>query len=289
VTPAPTTVNYANTADGRALGFFQLSIATSLAIESAVGIHPDLPRPESMPIRQYKELWVNLRTLYRNIVGAMPKDIAAQIHAVEIAQIMVEEMHILPDMLREYAGHPVKVVYYFNNLNKLESKYPEALLRKDNTPRQQQYTQTLGDVIKIMLADVKDLFMVVNDSLPGHAVNALIITHVVYDLLSDKNFGNLMLLESHTGRIKPKALWYTKYYQGRELSMIPFTEELLQVFGDLDTFHPLDVNLRKAIIELATHRRWSSVTTRARIVDGISELKNPAHILKLKKLYKVLV
>lgn len=282
-------VNYANTADGRALGFFQLSIATSLAIESAVGIHPDIPKPAVIPIRQHKELWINLRTLYRNITGAMSKDIAVQIHPVEIAQIMVEEMHIIPDMLREYTGYPVKVVYYFNNLNKLENKYPEAALRKDSTPRQQQYTQALGDVMKIMLADVKDQFMVVNDVLPGNAANALIVTHVVYDLLSEKNFGSLTLLESHTGRVKPKALWYTKYYNGRDLSMIPFTEELLQVFGDHETFHPLDVNLRKAIIELATKRRWSAVTSRARIVEGINELKNPAHVLKLKQIYKVLI
>lgn len=279
----------ANTADQRTLGFFQLSVATSLAIESAVGIHPDLPPPRSMPIRQFKEVWINLRTLYRNIMGAMSKDIAAAIAAPDVAQIMIEEMRIIPDMLGHYAGYPVTVKYYFNNLNRLEHKYPEAHLRKDTTPRQQQYTQTLGDVIKILLHNYPQEFMVVNDQLPGNAVSTLIITHVVYDLLSEKNFGNLVLLESHTGRIKPKALWYTKYYDGKTLSMIPFTEELLQVFGDIETFHPLDVKLRKAIIELATHRHWSSVTTRARIVDGINELKNPAHVLKLKKLYGVLI
>lgn len=279
----------ANTADQRTLGFFQLSVATSLAIESAVGIHPDLPPPRSMPIRQFKELWVNLRTLFRNIHGAMSKDIAAQMHPVDFAQIMLEEMRIIPDMLQHYAGNPVKVVYYVNNLNRLEGKYPHAAIRQDSTPKQQLYTQTMKDAIAIMVKEVPDLFMVVNDTLPGFNANTLIITHVVYDLLSEKNFGDLVLLESHTGRIKPKALWYTKYYQGRDLSMIPFTEELLQVFGDLETFHPLDKNLRAAIVELATKRNWSSVTTRARIVDGINELPNPAHVLKMKQIFKVLV
>jgi hypothetical protein len=242
-----------------------------------------------MPILQFKEVWVNLRTLYRNIMGAMSKDVAAQIDPLEVTQILVEEMNIIPDMLREYASRPVKVVYYFNNLNQLERKYPEASIRKDSTQRQQQFTQTLGDVMRLMLKNCKDSFLAVDDMLPGNHEDTLIITHVVYDLLSERNFGSLTLLESHTGRIKPKALWSSKYYQGRDLSMIPFTEELLQVFGDLDIFHPMDVNLRKAIIELATRRNWSSVTTRARIVDGISELKNPAHVLKLKKIYKVLI
>lgn len=277
----------ANTADQRTLGYFQLSVATSLAIESAVGIHPDLPKPAIMPVRQYKELWINLRTLFRNIHGAMSKDVATAISSLDVAQIMLEEMRIIPDMLHHYAGQPVKVVYYVNNLNKLEQKYPEAELRKDSTPKQQQYTQLMKDVLKILLADFPDDIMVTNDMLPGHGANALLISHVAYDLLSEKYFGNLALLESHTGRIKPKALWYTKYYSGKELSMIPFTEELLQVFGDSETFHPLDKNLRNAIVELATRRNWSSVTTRARIVDGLGELKNPAHILKMKKIFKI--
>lgn len=283
-----TTTNYANSADGRALGYFQLSIATSLAIESAVGIHPDLPPPRSMPIRQFKELRVNVRTLYRNVVGAMAKDIAATISSVEVAQIMLEEMNVIPDMLREYAGHPVKVVYYFNNMKNLELKYPEAEFRKDGTQKQQQFTQGLKDVLKLIAHHHREMIEVFDDKPPGNGVDTLIITHVAYDLLWYNNFGSLTLLESHTGKIKNKALWSSKYYQGTHLSMIPFTEELLQVFGDLEVFHPLDVKLRKAIIELAEKRGWSSVTTRARIVDGIGELPNPAHVLKMKKIYKVM-
>lgn len=277
-----------NGADARTLGTFPLSVATSLAIESAVGIHPDLPTPRVMPIRQYKELWVNLRTLYRNIVSAMSKDIAASIHAVEIAQIMLEEMHIVPDVLQHQSGQPVKVVYYFNNMKYLVGKYPEASLRLDNTPRQQQFTHTLGEVMKLLLMHHKDMIVLFDDKPPGNQVETLIITHIAYDLLWANSFGSLTLLESHTGKIKTKPLWYSKYYTGKELSQIPFTEELLQVFGDTETFHPLDVGLRKAIIELAARRSWSSLTTRARIVEGIGELKNGAYVIKMKKIYKIL-
>jgi hypothetical protein len=284
-----TTVTYANTADGRAQGFFPLSIATSLAIESAVGIHPDLPRPDVMPIKQYRGVWINMRTLYRNIVGAMSKEIAASISAVEIAQILDEEMRVIPDFLGEYAGAPVNVTYYFNNLNEVERKHPEADVRKDTTDRMRHFTRVMGDVMKVMLAERSDRFIVVNDRLPGEAVKTLIITHIAYDLLAEKNFGGLVLLESHTGRIKPKPLWYSKYYQGRDLAMIPFTEELLQVFGDTETFHPLDKKLREAIIEVAAKRGWHASTSRERIVEGIKELPNPAHLLKMKKIFKVLI
>jgi len=281
-------VNYANTADARALGQFSLSIASSLALESAVGIHPDLPRPDIMPIRQYKVVWINMRTLYRNIVGAMPKDIAPTISAVEIAQIMDEEMAVIPDMLREYAGYEVPVQYYFNNMNKLERKYPEAELRKDSTDKMKSFTRKLGDVMKVLIAERSDNFKIVDDKLPGEAVKTLIITHIAYDLLSEKNFGGLSLLESHTGKIKAKPLWYSKYYQGRDLSMIPFTEELLQVFGDTETFHPLDKKLREAIIAVAEKRSWHASTSRDRIIDGIKDLQNPAHVLKMKQIFGLL-
>lgn len=278
----------ANTADQRTLGTFQLSVATSLAIESAVGIHPDSPPNSGMPITQFKALWVNLRTLYRNIVSAMSATIAPSISSTEIAQIMYEEMHVIPDMLQHHTQRPVKVVYYFNKMLKTEYDYPEADLRKDSSDKQKHATRILEEVMKILQAEVPDEFVVCDGKLPGEAVKCLIITHVPYDLLSERNFGGLFLLESHTGRIKPKALWYTKYYQGKTLSRIPFTEEMLQVFGDLETFHPLDVKLRKAIMEVAEKRNWSNVTTRALILDGIEQLPNPAHILKMKKIYKVL-
>jgi hypothetical protein len=280
----------ANTADQRTLGFFQLSVPTSLAVESMCGIHPDIvPRPNRPPVLNYKEVWINLRTLYRNIVNSMSKDIADRISSMEVAQILYEEMGIIPDMLQHYAGVPVKVVYYFSNMNQLEKKYPEAELRKDSTSKQQHFTKIMGEAIKILLAEFKDLFLLFDDLPPGNAVKTLILTHVVYDLLAEKRFGDLHLIESHTGRIKPRVLWSSKYYEGKKLAAIPFTEELLQVFGDHETFSPMDHRLRKAIVEIAEKRNWSAMTTRARIIDNLNDLQNPAHLLKIKRLFNVLI
>lgn len=284
---ADTTTNFSNSADGRAVGAFQLSIATSLAIEAAVGIHPDLPKPSYPPIKDYKTLWVNLRTLFRNIMGALPKGIADTITPSEIAQIMHEEMQVIPDMLSEYKGQPVKVEYYFNTMKNVETDYPQASIRMDSTPKQKIYTQMLKDVMTIFNRDVKDTFVVHTGKMPTVTEKTLIITNIPHDLLMVGTPNLMHLLESHTGKIKPRALWYSKYYKGRELSHIPFTKELIQVFGDNETFHPMDSRLKSAIMELAEHRKWSSVTTRDRIVAGISELKNPAHVLKMKQIYGI--
>jgi hypothetical protein len=280
----------ANSADQRTLGYLPLSVPTALAIERLCGIHPDFPDEMNRPpMRAYKEVWVNLRTLFRNCLGSMSKDIAERISSTELAQILYEEMGIIPDMLQHYVGYPIKVTYYFSNLNQLERKYPEAELRKDSTPKQHHNHNRLQDVIKIFLAECKDQFLLFDDLPPGVAVKTIILTHIAYDLLAEKRFGELHLIESHTGRIKPKALFSSKYYEGKSLSMIPFTEELLQIFGDLDTFSPLDHRLRKAIVAIAEKRQWHALTTRARIIDNLNELQNPAHLLKVKRIFQVLV
>ena len=51
----------------RTIGQFPLSIATSLAMEAAFGIYPDRPETKE-PILKYDTLWVNVRTIFRNIM-----------------------------------------------------------------------------------------------------------------------------------------------------------------------------------------------------------------------------
>lgn len=282
-------VNYSNSADGRTLGNYHLSISTSLAIEGLLGMHPDqVPRPAVKPIMRYKEMWVNLRTLYRNIWEALPKLIQESIKADEIAQIMLEEMDLIPDILRQEKGQDVKVQYYFHTMAKVDKGYPEASIRMDNTPKQKIETQVLKDCLKLLEQHAKDRYVVYDGKFPAAATDTLLMTHVAYDLLQMATPNHMFLLESHTGKIKPRALWYTKLYNGKNLAMIPFCKEMLQLFGDKVTFAPLDSGLRKAVMEVATKRNWSSATTRERQILGIDDIRQPEYVLKLKKLYGLL-
>lgn len=284
------TIQQAPTPDHRTLGFFHLSIATSLAIEGIVGIHPDLPPTNKMPLKQYDDLWVNLRTLFRNIFNACDKATQEGIDPPEMTRLLLTEMETIPDMLKEYAGKPVKVTYYYSDYKNLEEKYPYAKLRSDNTTKQMVYTDLLIRSMAMMHRDHKERFLSFPDLITTHSTtNSLIITHLAYDLLALKNFDKLTLLESHTGKTKSSSMFYTKYYGGKELSMIPFTEELLQVFGDKEMFHPMEVSLRKALIEIAKRRQWSSVTTRARIVACLAELPSALQQFEMKKIYHSLV
>ena len=54
-------------------GTHPLSIATSLAFEGLSGNHPDNPTEEDLT-GQYRQLWINVKTLYRNIYNASEID-----------------------------------------------------------------------------------------------------------------------------------------------------------------------------------------------------------------------
>jgi hypothetical protein len=94
----------------------------------------------------------------------------------------------------------------------------------------------------------------------------------------------LVLLESHTGKIKPRGQWYTKYLNGKDLVQIPFNEGFLQVFGDSETFRPMDIRFRRAILEIAERYKWTAVSTLEKLNYGIDQLKNPYYKEVLRKI-----
>lgn len=259
----------------RALGQYPVSIATSLAIEALAGIYEDRPEYPA-PILKFGELWINLRTLYRNLMGALSKEGQAQVLPNDLAPALLDEMDMIVSIVREISEDKTGVVFYYSNYVGMETKYPQAVLRRDNTERQKEYTILHNKTVELILKTHPERIQGFNLKLkPKQRSNAVILTHMAYDLLSHREFKELTLVESHTGHIKKMPQWYTKYYNGKELSMMPFREDLLQVFGDAETFRPMDIRLRRDLIEIATHYRWTSVTTTEKIRYGVNALKNP--------------
>ena len=58
----------------RTLGFFPMSIATSLAFEGVTHLGEYGDRPGEPEINQIEAIWCNLRTLIRNAIGAFTKE-----------------------------------------------------------------------------------------------------------------------------------------------------------------------------------------------------------------------
>lgn len=261
----------------RELGQFPISIGTSLAIESALGVHPDIVTDRA-PVREYTQLWVNMRTLFRNLWGSINKQYVSQLEPEQLAQALAEEVEFIVAHIREHTQGKVEVVPYYSNFQGIENTYnrPPAQLRMDNTEKQRIVTAMHNATMEAFLpaheGEVK-LFMLKIKA--KDAPKAMIVTHYAIDLLSHPDFLKLTLLESHTGAIKDRSQWYTKYYEGKDLARIPFREDMLQVFGDKETFHPADIRLRRAIIEIAERYQWTSLTTTDKIRYGIETLQNP--------------
>jgi len=260
---------------GRATGQFPISIATSLAIEAALGIFPERPVADA-PIGHYEELWINLRTLFRNLYGAFDKGVADTVTIETYAEALNDEMAQIHEIITGKTNGLTRVIYYVSDYADMDKKYPYAVIRRDSTPKQKMFTAMMRDSIELLLKmHPKGNIRTVRLKLkPEHKTKAMIITHIAYDLVSYSDFKELVLLESHTGHIKERGQWASKYYEGTSLSMIPFREDLLQIFGDKEFFRPADIKLRKEIIDVATKYRWGPTTTTEKIKYGIREIKN---------------
>lgn len=252
-----------------------MSIATSLALESACGIHPDII-VERAPILDYEELWVNVRTLFRNFMGSLDATTHKAVVPGQIAEALATEMDTIASIVATESRGSCEVVFYYCNYRGIEGKYRHAVVRRDSTENQKLYTIIHNATIELLIGYERDDMVGLDLKLtPQNHPIALVLTHYAYDLLSWPNFSKLVLLESHTGAIKERALWYTKYHNGKDLVMIPFREDFIQVFGDNETFRPMDLKLRRDLIDIATRYHWTAVSTRDKIKYGIDQLQNP--------------
>lgn len=260
----------------RAVGQYPISIATSLAIESAFGIHPDIIVAEP-PILEYPQMWINVRTLYRNLVGAVPATEQMLLTPGFVAPALAEEMDHISTIIAEQTSGKTEVFYFLSNYAGMERKYKKALLRRDTTEKQKDATHHQNASIDLLLKSKSEQIQGWDLKLrPKRTLKSLLITHYAYDLLSADQWPRLTLLETHTGALKDREKWFTKYYNGKELPEgFPFTEYFLQIFGDNQHFRPLDARLRRDIVEIAIKYNWNSVTTREKIRYGLEQLQNP--------------
>jgi hypothetical protein len=222
-------------------------------------------------------------------MGALEGEGPASVTGPYVAEELVQEMDRIDAIIQD--GNPgCKVKYYLNNYRNIERVYPHARIREDSTAKQKIFTQTLimalKHLIKLEIPEGahEGARMIVTDLRlrPKVQVHTCILTHYPIDLCSAKHFGSLVLLESHTGAFKEKAQWHLKYFHGKELTKIPFREDLLQVFGDNIMFHPYPVEQRRELLEVANKYKWTILSTTEMIKYSINTISNPYFREKLK-------
>lgn len=279
---------------GRATSSWPISIGTALALESlftgpAAPYDPERPIPQHVSIENYQEFWINLSTLYRNIMGSIESKLQDKVMAADMLHVLESETELIDEIVTHESHGTVRVYYYSSEYTGLQQRHPNAKLRVASTPKQILYADMCGMVLDEYHkrhGRENQVFQFDRDIRSPNKSKALLLSHVAYDLLSAHYFGDLHLLESHTGILKKKALWYTKYHNGKELARVPFNAAFLQLFGDSQQFHPFPISVRKRLIALADEYKWTAMTTMDRLrlsVDTLEDTQLAKQILQMLK------
>lgn len=258
----------------RKLGQYPISIATSSAIESLMGIHPDR-REASPPIKNFRKVYINLRTLFRNLIGCLPSDQAYP--EPDLLETILDEMSTIQGILKQ-AAH-VDVIYYLANNSSHYELFPLSKPRQLKTFKQQDYELRETWVVKqAVLHTSSEMKVDVHQGefdVEYNANPSVILTHITMDLLGASKCTDMTLLESHTGRLKRETEWYTKYYDSKNLPVLPFRLDFMSVFGDSTYFSPMPVKYRRALTDLALKYNWNAITTSDRIFLCAEKIEPP--------------
>lgn len=249
-----------------------LSVGTAIAFEA---LESDV---------KYGSIWVNLRTLFRNVYDSVDTDQRGELTPKAVVDTMIEELGYITDYSKGKIDH---IQVYHREYADLVHRFPKAIIRVPNTPLQKKYDLFMHSVIdEVLLRDnEKTIDFDRGSTLLGKPVSSLIITHYPLDLLSRSHFAKLRLLESYTGAIKSKSQWNTKLTDGKLLKNIPFNDFTVQVFGDGPVqFMRFPKKVRDAIIELADQYNWTSITTMEKVRQNLNWMKDRYSAELLKQL-----
>ncbi|QVD49141.1 hypothetical protein LUCX_71 [Xanthomonas phage vB_XciM_LucasX] len=264
--------------ENRDVGQVPVSIGTSLALEGAFGIYPD--RPEMPPpLQRVRQVWVNLRTIVRNLYACLPTEVRDMVLPDDLWQAALGELTIIRNAVTQTSRGQVQVVYYVSDYARMHQRFPGAILREPKTPKQIFQHKIEDTTLRMMLERNHDQHVELYDfDITGQHQASFIITHLPVDLLARYRFERLELLESHTGIVKGPAAWNTKLTNGRELSNIPFNKFTLQLFGDNgNMFAPQAPTLRKTVLALAHRWSWTNVSSLDLVRSTIQKVEIDEH------------
>lgn len=269
-------------------GKYAVSIGTSLAFETLFGINDLIAPTNPLPFTKYGYVIINVRTLIRNIYGAVAKELKTEFPAAKYLEKTLEEIVTIPAILENQSGDRLEPLYYLPTYRGLAKEFPYAILKqvgnkaygRQHQEAIEQYcvaqltAKSIAGELPIHLTDIK---------LPEVDKPAVIMTHQPIDLLSYLKGRNVDLIESHTGVIKDRYKWYTKL-NGKGLESIPFDRWSLQFFGDGKLFTGYPPKQRAAVLEFATKNKWNQTTTTELIRMQLKRFPDPEIAKSVTKL-----
>jgi hypothetical protein len=241
----------------RPMSGFPVSIATSLALETlftpTIAVADESREvPEKVDPSTYDLYLLNVSTILRNLIQSVPWRDLSTVNRKDVADAFLEEIDFLTGF---FSAAGLNAKFYWNSYSYPLKTYADKI-RKPTTPQQMAIAQ-LMDYCTGLVRKQDDVLTFSKDLHVDRGAKCLLLSHVPWDLLSYGNFHKLDLLESHTGRVKSRKDWNTKYFpiKDKDFSFLPFMEYLLVKLGDGVLFTPDPLKERLELWEVLKKKR----------------------------------
>lgn len=252
----------------REVGHYPISIGTSRSLEGLSGANPEIPVQRGYDLKRFAVFLVNVDTLVRNFVASLEKSVVITLSPEDMAEAVATEMDDIKDIISSVSP-TTEVHYYHTPYMQLTRMFPHAHYKK--LPPSQLLYRGIADEVLAVLAMMRPYITLTR--LRWEHTSATVLTHKPADLLLGRTFSQLILLESHTGRVKSERQWWTKLNRC-QVEKMPFNGFTYQIYGDNLYLATQPIKLKKAVEDLAKLHRWDHDTTTSRIRMGISGLKD---------------
>lgn len=273
--------------DDRTVSSFGISIGTGIALESLFDptterYDVDRKVPNDINPETYKVHYYNIFTLARNIVTAVHSNNYYKVmDGPTLMEVLLNEISVIASLYDNLKCEPVLFIPDYSSLyKKMNISKTGNIVNKDYDLRNFIYSELKKHPIEVPMKVLYGTY-----KLKPTSNSVLILTHIPSDLLNINKIKKLSLLESHTGKLKTRHDFYTKFHKIGSLDMghFPYIEELLYVLGDKNFILPFKLTIRRELHNLALDKKWTSFTSKLIVLQ---DLKNNDVIGPLLKNYK---
>lgn len=281
---------------------FNLSIGTGMMLESLFEPTHERYDParkvEKVDLKNYNYHFINMATIVRNILSAVPGNIEYGIMCKDkgLFDVFETEVRTIESL---YGDTNVTPVFYFLNYDKVceiynHGKFKEGYKRFKTKPiiNNDHIYNFLNkiDFEKNWLSMTKPKTNLTKLPVLKEKENKMLLTsHYMCDFFVPNDVTSV---DSHTGRVSKKDEFYRKYMKlgNKEMSVFPFYEHLLYYVGDTSMSMTINHKVRHILYELALSGKWNQKTKFAIVRDKLIFVKelNP-YYASFKPLYKIVL
>lgn len=253
-----------NKLTAREKGALPITVGTSLAIEGLI----------KEPAKSFDRVLINVRTLFRNILDSVPTNVRNGLSAKEIMDAIWEDIEHIDTAVTQWGRGVVSLEWYYSDPKTLVKVLPDAIIRAPKTPlqiiNQQLFERCLLEMKKEM-----GKHLVAYSPLPSGGRRTAILTHSPTDLLNRRDFSELYLLESHTGKVKRWGEFSSKLSADAAVGILPFNGFTVTLYGDGGALvYQFPRKAREMVLEVAKKYKWTTITKKDHILFSLKQIKN---------------